>query len=135
MRGDGRYCFSPHTIDRIVIKTRHGALTEGIKNAQPPSMSGVRVRVGIMEIDLQMSHIFTCPHIYIFTFHIYLPGWDPLRDRQRVGKLPDFNNGKKVTLPDVASSKGPSAGVTRRTSFKKEEIFTPFKREESSLKI
>ncbi|GIY52874.1 hypothetical protein CDAR_476911 [Caerostris darwini] len=71
MRGDGRYCFSPHTIDRIVIKTRHGALTEGIKNAQPTSMSGVRVRVGVMEIDLRND----VPP----TFHIYTPGGDPFR--------------------------------------------------------
>ncbi|GIY03888.1 hypothetical protein CDAR_383591 [Caerostris darwini] len=61
---DGRYCFSPHTIDRIVIETRHGALKEGIKNAQPPSMSVVRVRVGVMEIDLRND----VPP----TFHVYL---------------------------------------------------------------
>ncbi|GIY52872.1 hypothetical protein CDAR_476891 [Caerostris darwini] len=66
MRGNGRFCFSPHTIDRIVIKTRHGALTELIKNS-PPSMSVVRIRVGIMEIDLRND----VPPI----FHICISAW------------------------------------------------------------
>ncbi|GIY52876.1 hypothetical protein CDAR_476921 [Caerostris darwini] len=67
-----------------------------------------------------------------FPYFISVPGWDPIRDRQRVGKLPDFHNGKKVTLPDVASSKGPSAYYSEDIVFKKGDFFS-FKCRELSL--
>ncbi|GIY52873.1 hypothetical protein CDAR_476901 [Caerostris darwini] len=57
-------------------------------------------------------------------FSMYICAWmGSFRDRQRFGKLPDFDNGKNVTLADVASSKGPSAVLTQTTLFSKERLF------------
>ncbi|GIY03887.1 hypothetical protein CDAR_383581 [Caerostris darwini] len=125
MRVDGRYCFSTHTIDTIVINTRHGALNERIKNAQPTSMSGVRVRVGVMEIDLRKD----VPP----TFHIYTPGGDPFRIVNATENcLTENCLSIMANLPDVASSKGPSTNLTRRTSIEKGAFFS-FKCKKLSL--